>query len=68
MNPKLKAILIGMAAGALLGAAFGWVFGDGQEHEETRVGLAKLGPADYIKLGISVLTLAREFGSMMRRT
>ncbi len=68
MNPKLKAILIGMVAGALLGAAFGWVFGDGQEQEETRAGLAKLGPADYIKLGISVLSLAREFGSMMRRT
>jgi hypothetical protein len=30
------------------------------------MGLAALGPGDYFQLGISILTLARQFGSMLR--
>ncbi len=69
MNPKLKSLLIGLAAGALLGATMGWVFGDGKEQadEQGKTALAALGPGDYIKLGISILVLAREFSGMVRR-
>ena len=69
MNPKLKSLLIGLAAGALLGAAMGWVFGDGKEQadEQGKNALAALGPGDYHKLGISILVLAREFSGMVRR-
>jgi hypothetical protein len=70
MNPKIKSLLIGVLAGALLGAAIGWVVADGSEERGAggeRMGVAALGPGDYFKLGISILTLAREFGQMMKR-
>lgn len=70
MNPKIKAMLIGLLAGAALGAAIGWVAADGQDEAADngeRMGIAALGPGDYFKLGISILTLAREFGQMMKR-
>lgn len=66
MNHRVKSILIGFVAGALLGAAFGWVVGDNEPDGDGKVGLAALGPADYFQLGISILTLARQFGSMLR--
>lgn len=70
MNRKVKALLIGLLAGAALGAAIGWVVADGEEKVGTdgeRLGVTALGPGDYFKLGISLLTLAREFGQMMKR-
>jgi hypothetical protein len=68
MNTKIKSVLIGLVAGALLGAAFGWVVSDGDdEHSEGAVGLAALGPVDYFQLGISILNLARQFGGMVRK-
>jgi hypothetical protein len=66
MNHRIKSILIGLVAGALLGAAFGWVVGDNEPDDDGKMGLAALGPADYFQLGISILTLARQFGSMLR--
>jgi hypothetical protein len=68
MNTKIKSVLIGLVAGALLGAALGWVVSDGDaESGEGAVGLAALGPADYFQLGISILSLARQFGGMVRK-
>jgi hypothetical protein len=49
-----------------LGAAFGWVVGDNEPDDDGKMGLAALGPGDYFQLGISILTLARQFGSMLR--
>ncbi|MEZ4870515.1 MAG: hypothetical protein R3C14_54805 [Caldilineaceae bacterium] len=66
MNHRVKSIVIGLVAGAVLGAAFGWVVGDNDPDEDGEYGLASLGPADYFQLGISILTLARQFGSMLR--
>lgn len=62
----MKSILIGLVAGALLGGAFGWVVADNEPDEDGQMGLAALGPGDYFQLGISILTLARQFGSMLR--
>ena len=62
-NNRRKAIFVGMAIGALMGAAFAWMATDGDDDEG---GLAKLGTSDYFTLGMSVLTLARQFGDMLR--
>ncbi|MBX3016209.1 MAG: hypothetical protein KF832_32105 [Caldilineaceae bacterium] len=66
MNHRVKSIVIGLLAGAVLGGAFGWVVGDNEPDGDGKMGLAALGPADYFQLGISILTLARQFGSMLR--
>jgi len=68
MSQKTRAIIVGIAAGALLGATFAWIAGDGSGEEDTDGNaLAHLGPGDYFTLGISILTLARQFGGMLRR-
>jgi hypothetical protein len=68
MSRKMRAILIGIAAGALLGAAFAWVAGDGAEDDPEQGGpISALGPVDYFQLAISILTLARQFGGMLQR-
>jgi hypothetical protein len=68
MSHRTKSILIGVAAGALLGAAFAWVAGDGSgDAEEQGNPIAALGPGDYFQLAISILTLARQFGGMLQR-
>jgi len=67
MSDRVKTILVGLAAGAALGALIGWIasagvdFEGGEEH-----GVAKLQPKDYLALGMSILTLARQFGDMLR--
>ena len=65
MNYRTKSIVIGLLAGAVLGAALGWVVSDDDLDDEMS-GLASLGPGDYFQLGISILTLARQFGGMIR--
>lgn len=62
----MKSIVIGLVAGALLGGAFGWVVSDNEPDDDGKMGLAALGPADYFQLGIGILTLARQLGSMLR--
>lgn len=62
----MKALLIGAAAGAALGALFGWIVGDGAD-EEGRSGIATLGPGDWIGLSMSMLTLVRQFGQMVKK-
>lgn len=59
-------VLTGVLAGAFLGGIFAWMAsnrdGDGEQSAA-----AALGPSDYFQLGISVLTLARQFGSMLNK-
>jgi hypothetical protein len=67
MNHKTKALLIGMAAGAALGGTLAWVASSGDANEDGEpTGIAALGPGDFIQLFISILTLARQFSSMLR--
>jgi hypothetical protein len=70
LNSKVKAVLIGSVSGAVLGAAFAWVASAvTDDDEETTVGtaLSSLGPMDYFSLGIAILTLARQFGGMVKK-
>ncbi len=64
MNYKTKALLIGGIAGAVLGGALAWAASDKDENEELAV--SSLGPSDYFALGISLLTLARQFSNMLK--
>ena len=64
-NNRRKAIVVGIAIGALMGAVFAWMATDIDDDDEEG-GLARLGASDYFSLGMSVLTLARQFGDMLR--
>jgi hypothetical protein len=64
----MKALWVGAAAGALLGAVLAWTATAGEKNERGEpAGLAALGPGDYLQLGISILTLGRQFSSMVKR-
>lgn len=68
MAPKTKAVVIGLGAGALLGAAFAWIASSGYDDaKEGENPIEALGPADYFQLAIGILTLARQLGSMIKR-
>ncbi|GIK76166.1 MAG: hypothetical protein BroJett021_51540 [Chloroflexota bacterium] len=69
MSHRMRSMLIGLVAGAFLGAAFAWVASDGSEDGEIDAAgaLKKLGPMDYFSLGIAILTLARQFGGMLNK-
>jgi hypothetical protein len=69
MSNRWKSLAVGVALGAAIGALLGWLVSDADAHREpTRVtGLQAISPGDYIKIGIAVLTLAREFGQMLRK-
>ena len=67
MTYRTKALLVGTLFGALIGAVLAWTATDGQpEGEEATNPLANLGPSDYLQLGIAILTLGRQFGSMLK--
>jgi hypothetical protein len=70
MNSKLRSIVIGISAGALLGATFAWVASEATDADDDGNPLnavAQLGPMDYFTLAIAIFTLARQFGSMLRK-
>ena len=69
MNQKPKTLLIGVIAGALLGGTLAWIASDADDVDlGTRSAVSQLGPGEYIALGISILTLARQFSSMVRHS
>jgi len=57
-------IVTGVLAGAFLGGIFAWM---ASKREGENAAAVALGPSDYFQLGISVLTLARQFGSMLNK-
>ncbi len=69
MSQRMRSVIIGVAAGAFLGATFAWVASEfkGDEDSNASSAVAKLGPMDYFSLGIAILTLARQFGGMLRK-
>jgi hypothetical protein len=69
MNHKMRSLLIGVVAGAMLGATFAWVASDNDNDGESDAvtAIKQLGPMDYFSLGIAILTLARQFGGMLKK-
>ena len=59
-------ILAGMIGGALLGGVFAWL-SSARSIEDGETALETIGPAEYFQLGIGVLTLARQFQSLLQR-
>jgi hypothetical protein len=71
VNDKVRALIIGSAAGALLGATFAWLSADSSqedEHGNRSTAISQLGPMDYLALTIAILGLARQFGSMLKKS
>jgi hypothetical protein len=70
MNTKLRSVIVGIGAGALLGAAFAWVASEATDADEDGNALhavSQLGPMDYFTLAIAIFTLARQFGNMLKK-
>jgi hypothetical protein len=68
MKYRTKALIIGTLVGAAVGAILALTSSDGyDEAKSSENPIAALGPGDYFQLGISILTLARQFGSMLKR-
>lgn len=68
MKYRTKALIVGIGLGALLGAVLALTSADGyDEAKSSENPIAALGPGDYFQLGISILTLARQMGQMLKR-
>jgi hypothetical protein len=65
-NSRTGIILAGIVGGALLGGVFAWL-SSARSDEEGETALETIGPAEYFQLGIGVLTLARQFQSLLQR-
>ncbi len=68
MNSRVKTLLIGAIAGALLGTAFAWVASDSDADDPAaKIGLTQMRPTDYFQLGVSLLNVARQFSDMVKK-
>lgn len=68
MKYRTKALLYGAIGGALIGVILALTSSDGYDDAKASENpITALGPADYFQLGIGVLTLARQFGQMLKR-
>lgn len=69
MKDRTKTLLIGSVAGALVGLALAWIATDVEQDEDGNpVGVASLNTGDYFQLGMAILTLARQFSGMVKKT
>ncbi len=68
MSSRKRGILLGAAAGALLGALIAWVYADAQaDHGLNGDDQSPLSPTDWIRLGIAILGVARQLGDLVKR-
>lgn len=65
-SSRTAVIIAGVIGGALLGGVFAWL-SSAREVEEGETALESIGPSEYFQLGIGVLTLARQFQSLLQR-
>lgn len=65
-SKRMVPVITGVLAGAFLGGIFAWMASRGDDGEESAAAI--LGPSDYFQLGISILTLARQFGAMLNKS
>jgi hypothetical protein len=69
MKYRTKALLIGIIGGAIFGGVLAMISADGYEDADGDENpIANLGMGDYISLGIGMLTLARQFGGLLKRS
>jgi hypothetical protein len=69
VSDRQKAIIIGAVVGSSVGAILAWIASSGYDEEDPDGNpVRSLGPGDYLALGIGVLTLARQFGGMLKRS
>lgn len=73
LNPKTTAVLLGAAMGAALGAAAAWTYVRQQEAKRAADAVSAglpaqmdAGPGDFIKIGIALLALVRQFDDLFR--
>lgn len=68
MNDRTRALITGIIAGGVLGAVLAWIATDGYDDASSSENPIKaLGPGDYLALAIGIMTLARQFGAMLKR-
>lgn len=73
MNPRNTAILLGGLIGAILGALAGWTYIRQQESKlpanalGVRAPLAmQAGATDFVKIGVALLSLIRQFDELFK--
>ncbi len=65
-SSRTAMIVAGVIGGALLGGVFAWL-SSARTEESGETAIEAIGPAEYFQLGIGVLTLARQFQSLLQR-
>ncbi len=72
VTSRNKAILIGGVVGAVLGATAAWAYAQAQESKVTS-GVSsgqqlrlRAGPSDYVKVGMSLLSLLRQITDLLK--
>ena len=65
-SSRAGVVVAGVIGGALLGGLFAWLSSArAEEGDETE--REPIGPTEYFQLGIGILTLARQFQSLLQR-
>jgi hypothetical protein len=69
VSHRTRGILIGALAGALFGALIAWIYTSSQSEETPGKDhtLPQIAPADWIRLGIAMLNVARQIGDLVKR-
>jgi hypothetical protein len=69
---RTRFVLIGALAGALLGATAAWAYTKAHEDRLPGAGQAgprlrlQTGPAEYVKVGMALLTLVRQIADLLK--
>lgn len=72
VTSRNRAILIGGAVGAVLGATVAWAYAQAQESKTASSAAAgqrlrfRAGPSDYVKVGMSLLSLLRQITDLLK--
>ncbi|MCS7221133.1 MAG: hypothetical protein RML36_12075 [Anaerolineae bacterium] len=68
MSRRQRSILLGIVSGALLGALIAWIYAGAQEEERGGAhAIPRLGPMDWVRLGLVILGAARQIGEVVKR-
>ena len=65
-SSRTAIIVAGVIGGALLGGVFAWL-SSARTEESDETAIEAIGPSEYFQLGIGILTLARQFQSLLQR-